>query len=80
MTNDDSETVWVAGNNTSTRKYHTNRDCSLGPDTPRERDRAIVEAWGWRECHRCADTYDEHGAGNGRALNQALKNTDPSDL
>lgn len=83
----DSEVVYVPTGNRRTSKqvYHTREDCDHGPPAARrsERDRELMEAWGWRECHYCAGEHRQvhgtpkTGADRRKALRQRL--ADPDD-
>jgi len=77
---EEEETVWVAGNNVTTNVYHTDRECSHGPPDPRARRRDTMEAWDYRECHLCANTTTDNDDQDGYELNRVVKNTNPNDI
>jgi hypothetical protein len=52
------DTVLVSTNNATRRAYHTDPDCSLLGDGPREWPREDAVAFGYEECTLCAADGD----------------------
>lgn len=69
-----SQTVYI-GKQTSryNKVYHTNGGCERLKTTKIEKDRDILEDWGYRECKVCSGEFENNSGGKGEGSRKPLR-------
>jgi len=59
-----SEQVYVASSHVrGHRRYHTDKECEHLTDNPKERDKEMVDAWGYALCQYCSGEVTQSNTG-----------------